>query len=431
MKNISVVGAGHVGLVTAACLADLGNKVIATDDDTKKIEHLKKGLMPFYEPGLDEIVHRNTDSGRLFFTTSIREGIRASEIIFICVGTPQKQTGEADISNVESVTKRIGELLDSHKAIVEKSTVPVRTGSWIRKTINVNTKRNVDFDVVCNPEFMREGSAIHDFMHPDRIILGVETERAANTMIRLYKRLNAPVIVTNIETAELIKHASNSFLALKVSYINAIARICEKVGADVKKVAEGAGYDKRIGREYLNAGAGYGGYCLPKDLSAFIKIAEEIGYDFELLKAVQKVNNEQRDQIAAKAKKALWNLNGKVIGILGLSFKPDTDDMREAPSIYIIKKLQEEGAIIKAYDPQAMNNAKAILANIKYCKDPYQLAKGCDAIIVTSAWEEFRELDLLKIKRLLRQPVIIDGSNIYNPEDVRSLGFVYEGVGRC
>lgn len=431
MKNILVVGAGHVGLVTAACLADLGNKVIAMDDDTKKIEHLKKGLMPFYEPGLGEIVHRNTDKGRLFFTTGIREGVKTSEIIFICVGTPQKPTGEADISIVESVTKRIGESLDSHKAIVEKSTVPVRTGTWIKRTISANTQRNVDFDVICNPEFMREGSAIHDFMHPDRIVLGVETERAANTMIRLYKRLNAPMVVTNIETAELIKHASNSFLALKVSYINAIARICERVGADTKKVAEGIGYDKRIGREYLNAGAGYGGYCLPKDLSAFIKIAEEVGYDFELLKAVQKVNSEQRDLIAAKAKKALWNLNGKVIGILGLSFKPDTDDMREAPSIYIIKKLQEEGAIIKAYDPQAMNNAKAILANIKYCKDPYQLAKGCDAIIVISAWEEFRELDLLKIKRLLRQPVIIDGSNIYNQEDVKSLGFVYEGVGRC
>jgi UDPglucose 6-dehydrogenase len=296
--------------------------------------------------------------------------------------------------------------------------------------MKLNSPNNSTFDVVSNPEFLREGTAIHDFMHPDRIVIGAESERAANTMTELYKPLNAPMVVTNIETAELIKHASNSFLALKISYINAIANICERVGADVVEVAEGIGYDKRIGREFLEAGVGYGGYCLPKDLAAFIKAAEDAGYDFELLRNVQKINDSQRQQIVSTAKGILRNLNGKTIGVLGISFKPNTDDMREAPSIDIIRKLQQERVRIKAYDPQAMENAKAILDDVEYCKDPYDVARDSDALILITEWDEFRSLDLPRIKGLLKQPVVIDGRNIYEPEKMRQLGFVYQGVGR-
>ncbi len=430
MTNILVVGAGHVGLVTGACLADLGNSAICMDDDNEKIEGLKKGIMPFYEPELEEIVQRNVKVNRLSFTTRVEEGVKQAEIIFICVGTPQRPGGEADLSYVETASERIAAAMNSYKVIVEKSTVPVRTGGWVKRTVKLNNSGDVSFDVVSNPEFLREGKAIYDFMHPDRIVIGVESERAANMMIELYKPLNAPLIVTNIETAELIKHASNVFLASKISYINAIANICEKVGADVVKVAEGMGYDKRIGGDFLNAGIGYGGYCLPKDLAAFIKIAEEVGYDFELLKAIQRINDDQRELIVKKAKSALWNLNNKTIAILGLSFKPDTDDMREAPSIGIVAKLQEEGAKIRAYDPQAMEVAKKILPDITYCETPYQAAEDSDALIIITEWDEFKNLDLLKVKKLLKQPVIIDGRNIFDPSRMRELGFSYHGVGR-
>ncbi len=430
MRNICVVGSGHVGLVTGACLAELGNKVICMDDDFRKIEGLKKGIMPFYEPGLEEMVYRNVNNGRLSFTTGIKESVKQAEIVFICVGTPQRQSGEADLASVEAVSQRIAKTMDNSKIIVEKSTVPVKTGSWIKRTIKLNNTHNVDFDVVSNPEFMREGTAIHDFMNPDRIVIGVESERTANIMTELYKPLNAPIIMTNIETAELIKHASNSFLALKISYINAIANICEKVGADVIKVAEGMGFDKRIGREFLNAGVGYGGFCLAKDVSAFIKIAEDVGYDFELLRVVQKINDFQRRQIVKKLREALWNLSGKSIGILGLSFKPNTDDVREAPSIDIIKQLQAEGANIKVYDPRAMNKTKEFLQNVAYCQNPYQVAEGSDALVIITEWDEFKNLDLSKVKQLLRQPVIIDGRNIFHPTEMKALGFTYQGIGR-
>lgn len=419
-----------MGLVTGACFAELGNKVICVDDDIPKVEALKRGALPFYEPGLEEMVHRNTKQSNLSFTTSVEEGTKASEIIFIAVGTPQKPNGEADLTSVEDVSRRIAKAMAEYKLIVEKSTVPVKTGSWIKRTIHLSNLHNVDFDVTSNPEFLREGSAIQDFMRPDRIVIGVETKRAADILIELYSSLNAPIVVTNIETAELIKHASNSFLALKISYINAIANICERVGADVTKVAEGMGYDRRIGREFLDAGAGYGGYCFPKDLSAFIKVAEEAGYDFELLKLIEKINNFQRQQIVKKAKNALWNLKDKTIGILGLAFKPNTDDMREAPSVDIIRQLQEEGVQIKAYDPQAMNNAGRILHNIEYCPSPYEAAKDSDALIIVTEWDEFKSLDLLRIKRLLKQPIIIDGRNVFDPAKMEALGFSYIGVGR-
>lgn len=429
MRHISVIGSGHVGLVTGACLAELGNKVICMDDDTSKIDSLRKAIVPFYEPDLEGIVHRNMGD-RLSFTTDIETAIKLAEIIFVCVGTPQKASGEADLTCIEAVSQRIAKAMNNYKVIVAKSTVPVKTGEWLKRTIKLNNPKNYSFDIVSNPEFLREGMAVYDFMHPDRIVIGVESEKAANIMRELYQPLDSPMLVTNIETAELIKHASNAFLALKVSYINAVANICEKAGADVVKVAEGMGYDKRIGRQFLDAGVGYGGYCLPKDLAAFIKIAEELGYDFELLKAVRNVNDSQKTQIVRKAKRVLWNLSGKTIGILGLSFKPDTDDMREAPAIYVIAQLQEEGAKIKAYDPRAMRNARAVLTDVEYCPDPYEVARDSDALLITTEWSEFRDLDLLKIRELMRQPVIIDGRNMFDPPGMERLGFVYRGVGR-
>ena len=430
MRRICIIGSGHVGLVTGACLADLGNRVVCTDDDFKKIEILRQGMIPFYEPGLEELARRNMENGRLSFSTSVEEACQNADIIFVCVGTPQKPGGGADSLYVEAASKRIAEVMDDYKVIVEKSTVPVKTGRWIRRTIELNSHNKCDFDVVSNPEFLREGKSIYDFMHPDRVVLGVESQRAADIMMDLYKPLNAPIIVTNIETAELIKHASNVFLALKISYINAIAKICERVGADVQQVAEGMGYDKRIGRGFLDAGIGYGGYCLPKDLAAFIHIVEEVGSDSELLRAVQRINDSMQELLVKKVKEALWNLAGKNVGVLGLSYKPNTDDMREAPSIHIIEKLQEEHVRIKAYDPQAMENARAILKDVKYCQTPYEVAEGSDALIILTEWDEFRNLDLSKVKCLLKQPVIIDGRNIFDPLQMKQLGFVYQGVGR-
>ena len=428
--DVCIVGSGHVGLTTGACLAELGNQVICMDDDAGKIESLQEGIIPFYEPDLAEMVHRNVDGGRLSFTTNVEEGVRGAEVIFICVGTPQGADGAADLSFVEVASKRIAEAMDGYKVIVDKSTVPVKTGGWVRRTVKLSNRYNHEFDVISNPEFLREGKAVYDLMHPDRIVIGVESKRAADIMMELYKPLDAPTIVTNIETAELIKHASNAFLALKVSYINALANICEAVGADVTQVAEGMGLDNRIGRAFLDAGIGYGGYCLPKDVAAFIKIAEEVGYDFELLKAVERINEYQCRQVVKKAKSLLWNLGGKTIGLLGLSFKPNTDDIREAPSINIIRQLQQEGVKVKAYDPQAMENIKIIFPDVEMCQDPYQVAEGSDALVIVTEWDEFKNLDLARIKGLLNQPVIIDGRNIYNPAEMEKLGFMYQGVGR-
>jgi UDPglucose 6-dehydrogenase len=430
MKNICIIGAGHVGLVTGTCLAELGNKVNCMDDDSYKIKSLVSGIIPFYEPGLEELVHRNTKSGRLFFTTSMEEGIGQGDIVFICVGTPQKRGGEADSSYIETAIKRIAEVIDSYKVIVEKSTVPVKTADWIKRAMKLSKPNDCDFDIVCNPEFMREGQSIHDFMHPDRIVLGVENKRAADIMVEVYKPLNAPVILTNLETAEIIKHACNAFLALKISYINLISNVCENVGADVVKVAEAMAYDPRIGKAFLNAGVGYGGYCLPKDLAAFAKLMDEHGCDSRLLKSIRKINDSQRKLIVKKAKDALWNLDNKTIGILGLSYKPDTDDLREAPAIDIIGQLKAQGARIRAYDPQAMESARAILKDLEYCQGPYEVAEGSDALVILTEWDEFRNLDLSKIKKLLKQPVIIDGRNIFDPYEMKKSGFIYRGIGR-
>ena len=429
-RRVGIIGTGHVGLVTGACLAELGNKVICVDNNAEKIATLKKGETPIYEPGLEEIVKRNIRAGRLSFTTSIKEGVDNSEVIFIAVHTPSKPDGEADLCYVEAVSREVAQTMNGYKVIVEKSTVPVETGKWISRTVKLNNKKNISFDIVSNPEFLREGSAVYDFMHPDRIVLGVGSKKAERIMRELYQPLDAPIIVTDIESAEIIKHASNSFLAMKISYINAIANICEKAGADIRKVADGMGYDGRIGRDFLNAGIGFGGACLPKDLQAFVGITQKLGYDFELLKVVEKINHEQREFLVNKVRDAIWNIKGKTIGILGLAFKANTDDMRNAPSIEIIQMLQSEEARIKVYDPVAIPVAKGILKEVTYCKDPYETAIGCDALVILTEWEEFKKIDLKKIKRLMKAPIIIDGRNIFEPEKMKRLGFIYKSIGR-
>jgi UDPglucose 6-dehydrogenase len=429
-KKVSIIGTGHVGLVTGACLAELGNRVICVDNNQEKIAALKRGEMPIYEPGLEELVKRNIRAGRLSFTTSVKEGVDNSEIVFIAVHTPPKSDGEADLCYVEAVSKEVAQTMDGYKVIVEKSTVPVETGKWISRTVKLNNKKNISFDIVSNPEFLREGSAVYDFMHPDRIVLGVGSKKAERIMRELYQPLDAPIIVTDIESAEIIKHASNSFLAMKISYINSIANICEKVGADIKKVAEGIGYDGRIGRDFLDAGVGFGGACLPKDLQAFVGITQKLGYDFELLKVVEKINHQQKELLVKKVRDAVWNIKDKTIGILGLAFKPNTDDMRNAPSIEIIQMLQGEEAKIKAYDPVAIPVARGILKEVAYCKDPYDTANGCDALVILTEWEEFKRLDFNKIKKLMKAPILIDGRNIFEPEKMKSLGFIYKSIGR-
>ena len=428
--KIAVIGAGYVGLVTAACFAELGNEVICTDIDDSKIRKLNEGIIPIYEPGLEELVKKNRKEGRLNFTTDLKKSIKESEIVFICVGTPPKDSGDADLSAVENVARTIAEVMDSYKVIVEKSTVPVKTGEKVERTIKSYNIHKVDFDVVSNPEFLREGSAVNDFMRPDRIVIGCENGRAKAVMENLYAPLKSKILFTDIKSAEIIKHASNAFLATKISFINAVANICELAGADVEKVAEGIGLDRRIGKSFLNAGIGYGGFCFPKDAEAFIRIADKLGYDFKLLKAMQEINNEQRKHFVRKIEKALWVVKGKTIGILGLAFKPNTDDMRFAPSIEIISALQKEGADIKAYDPKAMEKSKELLKNVKYCENAYDVAEGSDALVILTEWDEFKELDFKRIKFLMKHNLIIDGRNIYSPEDMRLNGLSYISIGR-
>ncbi len=428
--RICFVGAGYVGLVTGTCFADLGNNVICVDNNEEKINILKSGGVPIYEPGLNEMIERNINKNRLSFTTSIAEGVEASDIIFIAVNTPPLPDGDADLSFVENVAKEISQTMTTYKLIVEKSTVPVETGEWVKHTVKINNKHQVEFDVASNPEFLREGTGVYDIMNPDRIVIGVESARAEKILRELYAPFNVPIVVTDIKSAELIKHASNSFLATKISFINAVANICERTGADVLKVAEGMGYDARISKSFLNAGAGFGGSCFPKDLSAFIHIAQKHGYDFKLLKEVENINKEQRELVVTKVKKAVWILKDKKIGVWGLAFKPDTDDMRSAPSIDIIKMLQSEGANIKAFDPVSNEKAQQILKNVTFCKDPYEAAQGTDCLVIITEWNEFKEIDLAKVKDKMANPVIIDGRNIYDPIKMKELGFIYYGIGR-
>ncbi len=425
-----MIGTGYVGLVTGTCFADIGHSVICIDNDVDKIRMLQDGKIPIYEPGLEELVRKNVDKKLLSFSTSIAQGVEKSQVIFIAVGTPPKENGEPDLSSVEKVSQEIGSSMKDYRLIVEKSTVPVQTGKWIRTTIQRFSQTGVDFDVASNPEFLREGSAIYDFLHPDRIVIGVENERARDLLLEIYKPIDAVKIVTDIESAELIKHASNSFLAMKISFINAISIICELTGADIVKVADGIGLDRRIGRDFLNAGAGFGGFCFPKDLRAFIGIAQKLGYDFRLLKEVENININQQHHIVARLESMLWNIKEKIIGILGLAFKPNTDDMRYAPSITIIELLQKGGAKIKAYDPVAMEKARLVLRDVEFCRDPYQTIENADALVLLTEWEEFKHLDFERIKGLMRQPLILDGRNIFDPESLKKMGFIYRGVGR-
>jgi len=432
--NIAIVGSGYVGLVTGVCLAQIGHHVICVDNDEKKISALQKLKIPIFEPGLEDLVRTNIKRKRLSFTTSIKDAAKKALVVFIAVGTPAKEDGEADLTYVENVAREIAQNMDSYRLIVEKSTVPAATGKRIERTVRLNLpKKNnkvIEFDVASNPEFLREGSAISDFMHPDRVVIGVESKRAEEILRDIYKPLKTTIVVTDINSAEMIKHASNSFLAMKISFINAVAQICDRVGADVLKVAEGMGYDKRIGRAFLNAGIGYGGSCFPKDVDAFVRLSEKNGYEFALLKEVRSINEFQKQSFVKLIEDKLWILKDKVIGVLGLAFKPETDDMRCAASIDIIKGLQAQGANIKAYDPVAMDKAKEIFKGVQFCKDAYAAARGSDCLLLITEWEIFKRLNFKRIKNSMRHAMIFDGRNMYDKKTMETLGFEYFGVGR-
>jgi len=430
MRNITVVGTGYVGLVTGTCFADLGNGVVCLDIDETKIKTLNSGGMPIYEPGLEEKVRRNVKAGRLSFTTSYKEGLKDAEFVFIAVGTPEGVDGEADLRYVRMAARSIAKVMDHPLIIVNKSTVPVGTGDWVANIVNKHKKGDVEFAVVSNPEFLREGAAISDFLNPDRVVLGSLDREAAEKVARLYLSLRAPIIITDLRTAEMIKYASNAFLANRISFINEIANICEAMGADIKEVAAGMGYDKRIGHHFLDAGVGYGGSCFPKDVKALAHMAAIHGRHPQLLRTIMEINRHQRRLVVRKLRDLLGGLQDKMVGLLGLSFKPNTDDMRESPAVELAHLLMTEGALVKGYDPVAMDMAGRVLPDIKLAEDPYDLAKGCDAVVVVTDWNEFKHLDMGRVKALMRQPVIVDGRNIYEPETMKALGFTYRGIGR-
>lgn len=431
MKAITVIGVGYVGLVSGACFADLGNDVTCLDVNEERIENLKHGILPIYEPGLEELVERNVRAGRLHFTTSYAEAVKSAEFIFIAVGTPSAVDGQADLRYVRMAAESIADVLDHPVIIVNKSTVPVGTGDWVADIIRQHRPDVPPFSVVSCPEFLREGSAISDFMNPDRIVLGSDNREAAERVAQLHLPLRTTIMVTDLRTAEMIKYASNAFLATKISFINEIANICEALGADVKEVAYGMGLDKRIGRHFLDAGLGWGGSCFPKDVKALAYMAETHGRHPHLLHAVMDINADQRLSVVRKLKEILGdNLHGKVVGILGLAFKPNTDDMRDAPSIDIIRSLQREGVHVRAYDPVAMGNARAILPDIEMCENAYVVAEGADALVLVTEWNEFKNLDLERIRDMMREAVLIDGRNIYDPARTRALGFKYRAIGR-
>jgi len=429
--NIAVAGTGYVGLVTGAVFADLGNDVVGVDKDLAKVEMLRAGQMPIYEPGLEEMVHRNVADGRLSFTTELEPAVRRADIVFIAVGTPPKLTGEADLSAVEEVAFGIARSLDRYKVIVNKSTVPVGTGDLVRDIIMRNRRRSIDFDVVSNPEFLREGSAIEDTLRPDRIVIGAPNQQVAMTLLELYAPLERPMIITDVHSAEMIKYASNSFLAMKISFINAIANICELAGADVTQVAKGMGLDPRIGPAFLQPGLGYGGSCFPKDTDSLVQSAAGLGYDFRMLRAVVEVNRERAQRFVALIRKVLDPLEDRVIALLGLAFKAKTDDMREARSIEVIQGLLDAGARLRAYDPAAMANAKTILpAAVEYCPSSYDAVAGADAVAIVTEWNEFKLLNLERLRGVMRRPLLFDGRNIYEPDRMRRLGFEYHSIGR-
>ncbi len=429
--NICAIGTGYVGLVTGSVFADLGNEVICTDKDVAKIEGLNKGRLPIYEPGLEEMVERNIQDGRLTFTTNVEDAVSRSEVIFICVGTPPLENGEPDMSQVKDAAHTIARALNRYKVIVNKSTVPVGTGEMVREIIEINRRNHVEFDVVSNPEFLREGSAIQDTLNPDRIIIGAPSQMVAMKILELYAPLERPMLITDVASAEIIKYASNAFLATKISFINAIANICEKAGADVVQVMKGMGYDQRIGAAFLQAGLGYGGSCFPKDTKALIHTSHRLGYDFTLLKMVEEINAQQVENFVSRLEGALGDGKDHTVAILGLAFKPNTDDLREARSLEIISKLLASGVRIKTYDPIAMEKAKEIFPQIYYAENPYDAAEDADAVVVVTEWNEFKLLNLERLKNAMSGNILFDGRNIYDPVRMRRMGFNYHCIGRA
>ncbi len=436
--KIAIIGSGYVGLVSGVCLAHIGHQVICVDNNPEKIKKLKKGELPIYEPGLLELMHECVKKKRLSFSGSVKDASAKAEVIFLAVPTPSKPNGDADLTFIENVAREIAQSMDSYKLIVEKSTVPAETGKKIRRTIQLNLPRKfkqghkilLDFDVASNPEFLKEGSAVHDFMNPDRVVLGVESARAEKLLREIYKPLKTKILVTNTASAEMIKHASNSFLATKISFINAVAQMCDRVGADVIKVAEGMGLDKRIGRQFLDAGIGYGGSCFPKDVEAFIHLSDKSGYNFSLLKEVRKINDHQRLAFVKMIEEKLWNIKDKTIGVWGIAFKPNTDDIRNAAALEIIHLLQAEGAKIKAYDPKAADHARKALKGVAIAQDPYEAAEDCDCLLLLTEWPEFREVNFVQVRDAMRQAVIFDGRNFLDGDQLKECGFDYYGIGR-
>jgi UDPglucose 6-dehydrogenase len=428
--KLTIIGTGYVGLVSGTCFAEGGHTVICVDKDAEKVKMLRAGGMPIYEPGLEELVKKNVAAGRLRFSASTEEGVEQSDVIFIAVPTPPMADGSVDLSFIEGVSREIAGAMRAYKIVVDKSTVPVKTGEKVAETIKRYCKAKVDFDVVSNPEFLREGFAVDDFLKPDRVVVGVSSTRPVPAMKEVYAPYHAPVIVTDINSAELIKHAANSFLALKISYINAVSVICELSGANVQEVAHGMGMDARIGRKFLDASLGFGGSCFPKDLSAFIRISESMGYKFGLLQEVQRINAEQMERFVKKITDTLWVLKGKTLGVLGLAFKQNTDDVRMSPAIDLCQRLLKEGARLRVYDPQAMEKAKALLPDATYVGDMNEVAEGCDALVIATEWPQFKNLDLERVRKNLAHPIIFDGRNLFDVTEMERLGFLYKSIGR-
>ena len=432
--DICIIGSGYVGLVSGACFAEVGHSVVCVDNDPRKIEKLQRGEIPIYEPGLEDLVHRHVTANRLRFTGSIEDGVDHSEIVFIAVPTPPQADGSVDLSYIERVAREIAVVLKpgQYRVVVDKSTVPVKTGEKVDATIR-RYNRNAEFDVVSNPEFLREGCAVPDLMNPDRIVIGSASQRATDLMKRVYEPFNAPILVTDVNSAELIKHAANSFLSLKISYINAVSAICEASGADVEKVADGIGMDRRIGRNFLNAGLGYGGSCFPKDVKAFIAIADELGVPFHLMKEVERINDSMLERFLKKMRDALWVLKDKRIAVWGLSFKPDTDDVRNSVAIELVRHLVNEGAIVTAYDPKGMEKAREynlISDKVRLVDSPVDAVDGAEALVLATEWKEFARQDFAEVKRRMHTPLVFDGRNLFKPDTMREMGFVYCGVGR-
>src|SRR3989441_7364464 len=430
--DLSIIGSGYVGLVTGACFADVGHNVTCVDNDTHKVETLQAGKVPIYEPDLEKVIHRNVSARRLRFSGSIKEGVDNSQIVFIAVPTPQQSDGSVDLSFIEKVSREIAAVLTSYRVIVDKSTVPVKTGEKVAESIKRYNRHGAKFDVVSNPEFLREGCAVGDLMHPDRIVIGAQSEHAIDLMKKVYEPFMAPILVTDINSAELIKHAANSFLALKISYINAISAICEASGADIEKVADGIGMDRRIGRSFLNAGIGYGGSCFPKDLAAFITISEQLGVPFNLLKEVQRINTAQKERFLKAIRDTLWVLREKKIAVWGLTFKPDTDDIRSSVAIDLVAEMLREGAQVVAYDPKGMDKAREVkaIADAELVTSALEAVDGAEALVIATEWSEFANVDLALVKEKMTTPIVFDGRNLFDPKTMAQLGFRYHSIGR-